>query len=184
MWLCEYIFRTIETHVISLWFQFSLIGFILLRVLMEDSFLMCRMFPNVFLIATPPVPPSGISYWRHCHCLLSPSLPPYRKAETESGKLVTVKKKKKNTLSAHPPDFCCCHREVTATTSFDRKLQPHITPKTRGTSALLKYTVSHHQHICHAKVPRRHPATSCWWNRLYWGGESGSLFLACFMRSW
>lgn len=90
-----------------------------------------------------------------------PFPPPYRKAETESGKLVTVKKKKKNTHSAHSPDLCCCHQEVPATTSFDRKLQPHITPKTRGTSALLKYTVSHHQHICHAKVPRRHPATSC-----------------------
>lgn len=167
MWLCEYIFRTIETHVISLWFQFSLIGFILLRVLMEHSFLMCRMFPNVFLITTPPSqrPASATD---DTVTVFSPlPSPPYRKAETESGKLVTVKIKKKNTHSAHPPDLCCCHREVTATTSFDRKLQPHITPRTCGTSALLKYTVSHHQHICHAKVPRWHPATSCWWNRLY-----------------
>lgn len=49
------------------------------------------------------------------------SLPSYRKAETESGKLVTVK----NPLICQPLDLCCCHQRATATGRTGRKLQPH-----------------------------------------------------------
>lgn len=97
MWLCEYDFRTIETHVISLWFQFSLIGFILLRVLMEDFSHVPHVsecFSNCD--ATPP------PVWHQLLTTLSlsslPFPPPCRKAETESGKLVTVKRKRKTLI--------------------------------------------------------------------------------------
>lgn len=77
------------------------------------------------------------------------SLPSYRKAETESGKLVMVKKP--THFAIHSTCVAAIReRQQLVTLAGSYNLISH--PRAQNTSALLKYTVSNHHHICDAKV--------------------------------
>lgn len=109
--------------------------------------LLCEACLNVFLWWCLP--------WQQLLTTLSLSslplpLPHCRKAETESGKLVTVKKNPTHlpSSSSRVAGIRTWRQLVALAGSYNLISRP----RARNTSALLKYAVPNHHHSCDAKV--------------------------------